>query len=69
MWTLTYSVDGNRRVEHIPDDLATMLQPLAEQGRAYRNAVNELLALNAQLVTLWRKQQRAASSPRRPRKK
>ncbi len=30
MWTLTYSVGGNRRVEFIPEDLVPVVQPLAE---------------------------------------
>lgn len=59
MWTLTYSVAGNRRVEFIPDDLVPLLEPLAEEGRAYKDALNELRTINAQLVSLWRKNQRA----------
>jgi hypothetical protein len=65
MWTLTYSVDGHRHVEYLPDDLAASLSPLAQRGRAYHEALNEILTLNAQLVSLWRKQQR----PRRARKR
>ncbi len=30
MWTLTYSVDGRRHVEYIPDTLVPAIQPLAE---------------------------------------
>ena len=60
MWTLTYSVDGNRRVEFLPDALVALVAPLAEEGRAYRDALNEILTINAQLVTLWRQQQRSA---------
>jgi len=63
MWTLTYSINGQRRVEYLPDDLAAELFSVAEQGRLYREAVDELMTLNAQLVNLWRKQQR----PRRRR--
>lgn len=73
MWTLTYSVDGTRRVEFIPDDLAAVLQPLAQEGHAYRDAVAEVLTINAQLVSLWRQQQRQrgtkASKTTRRRKK
>ena len=59
MWTLTYSVDGRRHVEFIPDELVALVTPLFEEGRAYRDAVQEILRINAELVTLWRKQQRA----------
>ncbi len=65
MWTLTYSVDGQRHVEFISDDLLPQLAPLAEQGRAHRDAINEILTINAQLVTVWRKQQRARSRPKK----
>jgi hypothetical protein len=65
MWTLTYSVNGQRHVEFISDELLPQVAPLAERGRAYRDALNELLTINAQLVTLWRKQQRARGRPRK----
>jgi len=59
MWTLTYSVDGRRRVEFIPEDQLDLVRPLADAGRAYRDAVREVSTLNAQLLSLWREQQRA----------
>jgi hypothetical protein len=68
MWTLTYSVDGQRRVEFVPDDLVPLVAPLFEEGRAYRDAVHEILTINAQLVTLWRKQQRSPKKTRRTKK-
>jgi hypothetical protein len=58
MWTLTYSVDGQKHVEFIPDAVLPWISSLFEEGRAYRDAVNEIRAINAQLVTLWRKEQR-----------
>lgn len=57
MWTLTYSVNGRRHVEFVPNDLVPQLAPLSEEGRDYRDALHEILTLNAQLVTLWRRQQ------------
>ncbi len=68
MWTLTYSVNGERHVEFIPDRLMPPVQHLAEEGRAYRDALQELLTINAQLVSLWRKEQRARRSRRRQEK-
>jgi hypothetical protein len=75
MLTLTYSVNGRRHVEFIPNDLAVQLVPLFEEGRDYRDALHEILALNAQLVTLWRRQQsekkkrKTTRRRRAPRKK
>jgi hypothetical protein len=62
MWTLTYSVGGKRRVEFIPADLVPVVQPLVEKGRAYRDAVAEVLAINAQLFSRWRRQKQRKRS-------
>ena len=59
MWTLTYSVEGDKRVQVIPTELVVELEPLIARARAYRDAVAEVAAINAQLVSLWREQQRA----------
>ncbi len=57
IWTLTFMVDGKKRVEHIPRDWVDEVRPLVEQGREFKDAVSEVFAINAQLLTLWRKQQ------------
>lgn len=62
MWTLAYSYQGKKRVEVLPKDLASELAPLVEQGRQMREAVMEVLAINLQLLRLWRKKQRAQDS-------
>ena len=67
MWTLTYSVAGTKHVQIIPSAAVASLQPLAKRGQEYRQAVIELLALNAQLVTLWQKEQRARRHSQRRR--
>ena len=54
MWTLTYSVEGKKHVLVIPAAAVPLLKPLVESGREYRDAVAELLAINAQLLSLWR---------------
>ncbi len=56
-WSLTFMVDGNKRVERIPAALVDEVRPLVEQGRTYKDAVAELFAINAQLLALWRRQQ------------
>jgi hypothetical protein len=57
-WALTYSVKGTRYVQAVPADAVPELRRLVARGREYRNAVAELLAINAQLLSLWRKEQR-----------
>ena len=58
-WTLTYSVDGTKRVENIPAEMVEALVPLVEKGQGYRDAVNEIRSINAQLLRMWRLEQRA----------
>lgn len=56
LWSLTFMVDGKKRVERIPSDWIEEIRPLVQEGRRYKNVVAELFALNAQLLTLWRQQ-------------
>ena len=55
MWSLTFMVDGKKRVEWIPAEWVEELQPLVAQGREFKSAVAEVFAINAQLLALWRK--------------
>lgn len=57
-WVLTYSVDGQRHVESIPHDLVEEVAPLVEEGQAFQRAVTELRSINAELLRLWRLEQR-----------
>ena len=69
-WTLSYSFEGKKRVEVLSESLAAELAPLVEQGRELREAVMEVLAINLQLLSLWREEQRSRRSDpprRRPR--
>jgi hypothetical protein len=65
MWSLTFTVDGVKRVERIPDEWVEQIRPLVAQGREFKDAVSEVLAANAQLLALWRRQ----SSKKRPKKR
>ena len=56
-WTLTFMVDGKKRVETIPAELLDEIRPLVLQGRELKDAVAEVFALNAQLLALWHRQQ------------
>lgn len=58
MWSLTFMVDGKKRVERVPAEWVDDLQPLVAEGRAYKSAVAEVFAINAQLIALWRQQNR-----------
>jgi hypothetical protein len=46
-------------VEILPESLALQLMPLVEQGRKFREAILEVLAINLQLLRLWRVEQSA----------
>jgi hypothetical protein len=58
-------VRGKKHVERIPDEWVEQIRPLVEQGRAFKDAVSEVFASNAQLLALWRRQ----STPKRPKKR
>ena len=57
-WTLTFMVKGKRRVERIPRDWVEEVRRRVEAGRAFRDAVGEVLAANAQLLGLARQQRK-----------
>jgi Family of unknown function (DUF6788) len=51
-WTLTFMVEGNKRVEHVPKELVEPVQRRVAEGKAYKSGVAELMAINAQLLIL-----------------
>jgi uncharacterized protein DUF6788 len=57
VWTLTFMVDGKKRVERIPAEWVAEVRRLVDAGREFKQAVNEVLAANAQLWVLWRREQ------------
>jgi hypothetical protein len=57
-WSLTFMVDGRKRVERIPQAWVTEVQARVQAGRALQDAVRDVLAANAQLLTLARQQTR-----------
>jgi hypothetical protein len=56
VWTLTFMVNGNKRVERIPEEWVEEVQRRVDQGREFREALAEVWAANAQLLVLWRRQ-------------
>lgn len=69
VWSLTFMVQGQKRVERIPDDWVEAVRQRVEQGRKFKEAVAEVFAANAQLLVLERKQSRRGISQvqRRPK--
>lgn len=57
-WTLTFMVKGKRHVERIPRDWVEEVRRRVRAGREFQDAVREVLAANAQLLVLARKQRR-----------
>lgn len=55
-WQLTFRVGGRKRVERIPAEWADEVRRRVEAGRAFREAVAEVFALNAELLVLERRQ-------------
>ena len=66
VWSLTFMVDGKKRVERIPDEWVDQVRPLVEQGREFKDAVAEVFAANAQLLALRRQE---AAKTKRAKKK
>ena len=56
--TLTFMVAGKKRVETIPGDWLDAIRPRVDAGRKFKNIASELLAINAQLLVLARRQKR-----------
>jgi hypothetical protein len=55
-WSLTFMVEGEKRVERIPKAWAEEVRRQVEAGREFQQALREVLTANAQLLVLWRKQ-------------
>jgi hypothetical protein len=58
VWSLTFMVRGKKRVQHIPSGWVEEVQRRVQAGREFQEAVREVLAANAQLLVLARKQRR-----------
>lgn len=57
-WSLTFMVDGRKRVERIPAAWVEEIRQRVEAGRRFKDAVGEVFVLNAELVVLARQQRR-----------
>ena len=59
-WSLTYMVDGHKRMLHIPTALVDDIRARVDAGRAFQDAVREVLTTNVELLALARQQRRKA---------
>ena len=57
MWTYTFIVDGKKHTQHIAKEILEDVKARVIAGREFQDAVREVLAINAQLMVLARKQQ------------
>lgn len=57
-WTLTFMVEGKKRVERIPREWVEEVRERVQAGREFQDAVRDVLATNAQLLALERRQGR-----------
>ena len=55
-WSLTFMAAGKKRVERIPKDWVDEVRQRVEAGRAFQDALREVLTANAELLVLRRKQ-------------
>ena len=69
IWLLTYRLNGEKRTEVIPAAAVAHLQPLVDQGHELKDAIAQLLNINAQLLSLWRIGQREKHSRQRQKLK
>ncbi|MGD0500240.1 MAG: DUF6788 family protein [Bryobacteraceae bacterium] len=56
-WSLTFMADGKKRVERIPKNWVDDVRRRVAAGRAFQDALREVLTANAELLVLRRKQQ------------
>lgn len=68
-WTLTFMMDGKKRVERIPREWVDEVRERVQAGREFQDAVREVLAANAQLLVLERQQLREQRRVHAKRKK
>jgi len=57
LWSLTFMVNAEKRVERIPAAWVAEVRRQVEAGRAFKEAVTEVFTANAELLVLWRRQQ------------
>jgi hypothetical protein len=54
-WALTYMRNGSKQVKHIRTDLVDSVRKRVEQGKRFKEEVNEIFGANAELLVLLQK--------------
>jgi hypothetical protein len=57
-WSLTFMLEGKKQVQNIPKDRVEFVCQRVDEGKAFKQGVAELMAINAQLFHLMDKQAR-----------
>ena len=65
VWSLTFVVKGKKHVQHIPKTWVEEVRRRVAEGREFQEAVREVLAANAQLLVLARKQDKEPKKKKR----
>ena len=65
VWSLTFMVRGKKHVQHIPNSWVEEVRHRVAAGREFQEAVREVLAANAQLLVLARKQEKKLKKKKR----
>lgn len=65
VWSLTFMVQGKKRVQHIPKHWVEEVRRRVAHGREFQEAVREVLTANAQLLVLARQQEKKAKKKKR----
>ena len=60
-------VDRKKRVDHIPTELVDAVQERVAQGKAYKEGVAELMAINAQVLVFERRARKQREAERKRR--
>jgi hypothetical protein len=58
VWSLTFMVDGKKRVERVPPEWVEEVRRRVGNGREFKQAWTEILVANAELLVLRRQQAR-----------
>jgi len=58
LWLLTYMNAGKKRVERVPEKWVSYVKQQVEEGKRFKEGVNEIFVTNAELFVLLRKQER-----------
>lgn len=56
LWSLTFMVGGKKRVERIPEEWLAQVRWRVAEGRAFKEGIAEVFAINALLLVIERKQ-------------